>query len=99
MHGLARILDRSGQLAQAIPIYRKTLNLREHRLGKDHPSTLATMGALVLAYAKAGDAGRARVLGQEYLGRVGPVESRLPEQLRNQIGEIRRHLAVGIASP
>jgi hypothetical protein len=62
------LLQEAGRLAEAIPLYLRTLADRERVLGDTHPDTLTSRNNLAHAYQEAGRLGDAKILR----GRLAP---------------------------
>ena len=58
-NSLAHAYRSAGRLGQAIPLFERSLDDREHILGSDHPDTLTSRNNLANAYRSAGRLGQA----------------------------------------
>ncbi|MBL8141149.1 MAG: serine/threonine protein kinase [Acidobacteria bacterium] len=65
-----------GGFAQALPIYRQVLDIRERTLGDLHFDTLEAAGALSILYARAGKMDDARAVGRDVVRRCELVLAR-----------------------
>jgi tetratricopeptide (TPR) repeat protein len=74
----------AGRLAEALPLYEQTLELRKAKLGPEHPDTLTSMSNLAVAYQTAGRLAEALPLYEQTLelrkAKLGPEH---PETLRS----------------
>jgi CHAT domain-containing protein/tetratricopeptide (TPR) repeat protein len=88
LEGLAGLYNIQRRLAEAEPLYKRALAIRDKTLGAAHPDTVRLLGMLGIIYRQLGRAGEAEVLekgGREAaLQQAGPPDDAL--RLRNEAG-------------
>ncbi len=87
---LASTYDALGEYGTARSLVERSLEIRERRLGEDHPDTLATRDLLGVVLAHQGELGEAGTL----LGTVVGERTRIHGGLAPPTVESRRHLAM-----